>query len=192
MGSHRTAGKAALLFVGLFATPMPAFGQRVADGSKNPIGAARGDQRIITLRSMEFRFPIPGNAESATGWRKAAQIFGGILGAGAVGVGAWAALDDPGGSGRRVKGDAGYTPNANTAYAVGSFLGCTGLVYLIGRGDGSRGSLWATAIGSGVATIPLLLGRNEPYTPLFGVVIAAPLQAIGATIGYQKTRGGPG
>ena len=125
---------------------------------------------------------------AATTWRKAGQIAGGFLGASVLGLAAWSVLDDPEGSDRRVKGDAGYTPNANTAYAIGSFVGSTILVYLIGRGDGSHSPVLSTAIGSGLVSIPLLLGRNEPYLPLLGVVLAAPLQAIGATIGYQLRR----
>jgi hypothetical protein len=124
----------------------------------------------------------------ATAWRKAGQISGGFLGASVVGLAAWSICDDPEGSDRRVKGDAGYTPNANTAYAIGSFVGSTLLVHLIGQGDGSRSSVLSTAIGSGLASIPLFLGRNEPYLPVLGVFLAAPLQAIGATIGYQRAR----
>jgi hypothetical protein len=127
-------------------------------------------------------------SEAATAWRKAGQVSGGFLGASVLGIAAWSVWDDPEGSDRRVKGDAGYTPNANTAYAIGSFVGSTIMVYLIGRGDGSHSSVLATAIGSGLASIPLLLGRNEPYLPVLGVVLVAPLQAIGATIGYQRTR----
>jgi hypothetical protein len=126
--------------------------------------------------------------QAATRWRIAGQVTGGMVAAAAFGLGAWSLVDDPGGSDRRVKGDAGYTPNANTAYAAASFVGATAVVYLFGRGDGSDGSLLATALGSGVATALLFLGRHEPYLPLLGVALGAPLQAIGGTIGYQRTR----
>jgi hypothetical protein len=125
---------------------------------------------------------------AATRLRIAAQLVGGVAGATVPGLAAWSLLDDPAGPGRRVKGDAGYTPNANTAYAIASFVGSTLAVYTIGRGDGSRGSLLATAAGAGLASGVLLLGRHEPYLPLLGLVFAAPLQAIGATVGYQQTR----
>ena len=39
------------------------------------------------------------------------------------------------GSDRRVKGDESYSPNGNTAYALGSFVGSTAAVQLIGMGD---------------------------------------------------------
>ena len=123
--------------------------------------------------------------------RIAAQIAGGAIAAALLGFAAWTILDDPEGSDRRVKGDAGYTPNANTAFAVGSFIGSTLAVYLIGRGDHSRGSFAATALGAAIPTIPIALRRHEPYLPLFGIVLGAPLQAIAATVGYQLTRRDP-
>jgi hypothetical protein len=127
-------------------------------------------------------------ATRAANARVAAQIGGGALVAGVAGFVAWKLLDNPEGSDRRVKGDAGYTPNANTAFAVGSYVGSTVAVYLIGRGDGSLGSFGATAFGAAIATIPIALSRHEPYLPLIGLVLGAPLQAVGATLGYQLTR----
>lgn len=127
-------------------------------------------------------------ATRAANARIAAQIGGSLLAAGVVGFAAWAVVDDPEGSDRRVKGDAGYTPNANTAYAVGSLVGSVAAAYWIGRGDGSRGSFAATALGAALATIPLALGRHEPYLPVIGIILGAPAQAIGATLGYQLTR----
>ena len=126
-----------------------------------------------------------------SGPRIAAQIVGSALAAGAVGFAAWTVFDNPEGSDRRVKGDAGYTPNANTAFAVGSFVGSAVAAYAIGRGDGSRGSLITTALGAAIATVPIALGRDEPYLPLIGIVLGAPLQAIGATLGYQLSRRAP-
>jgi hypothetical protein len=142
----------------------------------------------VWIGSASFRYQERRRASNA---RIAAQIGGGALAAGLVGMAAWALLDDAEGSDRRVKGDAGYTPNANSAYAAGSFLGSVLAVYWLGRGDGSRGSLGATALGAGLATIPLALGRHEPYLPIIGLVLGAPAQAVGATIGYQLTRREP-
>lgn len=126
--------------------------------------------------------------ERATRGRIALQLLGGIAGAGLLGIGAFQYWDDPEGSARRVKGDAGYTPNANTAYAAASWVGGTAATYLIGRSDGSRGSFGATALGVGIATVPLALGRHEPYLPWLGLAAGAPLQAVGGTLGYQLTR----
>jgi hypothetical protein len=129
--------------------------------------------------------------ERAARGRIAMQVLVGVGAAAAVGLVAWSMVDDPEGAGRRVKGDAGYTPNANTAYAVGSFVGTALATYMVGRGDGSRASFGATALGAAIASIPIALGRHEPYLPLFGIVLGAPLQALGGTIGYQSTRREP-
>jgi hypothetical protein len=120
--------------------------------------------------------------------RVAVQVLGGAAASAVAGIAAWKLLDDPEGSDRRVKGDAGYTPNANTAYAVASLAAGAAASYWIGRGDGSRGSWLATAVGVAVPTIPMLLMRHEPYLPVLGVVIGAPLQGIGGAVGYQATR----
>jgi hypothetical protein len=133
----------------------------------------------------------PRTATRAPSGRIAAQILVGAAAAAVVGFVAWSIVDDPEGPDRRVKGDAGYTPNANTAFAIGSFVGGAVASFLVGRADGSRGSFGATLLGAAVASIPSALGRHEPYLPLLGIVIGAPLQAIGATIGYQVTRRDP-
>ena len=109
----------------------------------------------------------------------------------AVGIAAFAYYDDPDGPDRRVKGDEGYTPRANAAFAIGSFAGATLASYLVGGSDGSHGSLFATALGAGIGTIPAALAYNEPYAPFLGGLVGAPLQGIGARIGYQKTRQSP-
>jgi glycerol uptake facilitator-like aquaporin len=124
----------------------------------------------------------------ASNGRIAGQIVGSVLAAAIVGWTAWAVVDNPEGSDRRVKGDQGYTPNANTAYAIGSFVGSTVAAYWIGRGDDSRGSLAATALGTAIPSIGLALGRHEPYLNVLGLVVGAPLQAVGGTVGYQLTR----
>jgi hypothetical protein len=163
-----------------------------------PAGDTAGFVREQSLQRLRSSSVWTGSASAryqerrrASNARIAAQIGGGALAAGLLGLAAWALLDNPEGSDRRVKGDAGYTPNANTAYAAGSFLGSVLAVYWLGRGDGSRGSLGATALGAGLATIPLALGRHEPYLPIIGLVLGAPAQAVGATIGYQLTRREP-
>lgn len=138
------------------------------------------------LKAHGYTEAPDGNAGEATFWRKAAQIAGGTLASWIAGGLAWNHWDEF--ENRRVKGDFGYTPDALTAYAAASFVGSTVAVYAIGRGDGSRGSLLATTLGSGIASIPLFLARNEPYLWLVLVTIGAPLQATGGTIGYQRTR----
>jgi hypothetical protein len=116
------------------------------------------------------------------------QIIGGTLAAAGGGFMAWAVYDHPNGPDRRVKGDAGYTPNANTAYALGSFASAVVATHLVGRLDGSRGNLLGTVIGAAIPTIPLFFGRHEPYLPIYGILFAAPAQAIGGMLGDQLTR----
>jgi hypothetical protein len=177
------------------ATAQPTARLSAARAGVSDTGGSVHEQSLRRLRSSSVWM---GSASSyyqerrrASNARIASQIGGGALAAGLLGLAAWALLDNPEGSDRRVKGDAGYTPNANTAYAAGSFLGSVLAVYWLGRGDGSRGSLGATALGAGLATIPLALGRHEPYLPIIGLVLGAPAQAVGATIGYQLTRREP-
>jgi hypothetical protein len=118
----------------------------------------------------------------------AGQIVAGSLSAAGAGFLSWAAYNHPNGADRRVRGDAGYTPNANTAYALGSFAGAVAATHLVGRIDGSRGNLLGTVIGAAIPTIPLFLGRDDPYLPIYGVLFAAPAQALGGMLGDQLTR----
>jgi hypothetical protein len=129
--------------------------------------------------------------EQATPRLKRRQFAIAALAALAVGIPAFAHYDDAEGPDRRVKGDEGYTPRANAALAIGSFAGATVASYLVGRSDGSHGSFLATALGAAIGTIPDALAYNDPYAPFIGVLIGAPLQGLGARIGYQRTRRPP-
>jgi hypothetical protein len=121
---------------------------------------------------------------------RAARVAGQlVLGAGVgwlAGMAAWSVLENPSADDYRVKGDAGYSPRANVAYALGSFVGATATVQLIGAKP--RPAVWKTAIGAFVPTIWLLAMRDEPYLPLIGLVVGAPLQAIGATVVFHSTK----
>ena len=143
-----------------------------------PVGAS-----IATFALDESDAPA-----KASGRTRRLQIAGGMLGAIAVGLlaaGPYSKVDSPD---RRVKGDEGYSPKANVAYAIGSFVGSTSVAYLIGRSDGSHGSLLATALGAAIPTTVVGLAWNDPYAIVLGVVVVAPLQGLGAKIGYQATR----
>lgn len=142
-------------------------------------------------QSASVRLAVVPSGEQASSRTKRRQFAVGALAAMAVGIAAFAYYDDPNGPGRRVKGDEGYTPKANAAFAIGSFAGATLAGYLMGRSDGSHGSFLATALGAGIGTIPDVLAYNDPYAPVVGVLIGAPLQGLGAKIGYQKTRRAP-
>ena len=173
------------------------------------INLASSDTMRATVLALTLALCIPGesgeaqqrnlNARLTVGLSQAApgdckrrnldvvlRTAGGILGAWAGGMGAWSVIDDPEAPDRKVKGDAGYQPNANTAYALGSWIGSTAGVYGVGRLlTPGCGSLGRTAIGTGAVSLILLLGREEPYLPLLGVVIGAPLQAIGGALMFN-------
>lgn len=87
----------------------------------------------------------------------------------------------------RVEGDAGYTRAGNVAYLTGSVAGATLGAQLVGRSMGARSPWWATATGALIGTVPLfaVLGVDEPYLPLFGILLGWIPQAAFATIGYE-------
>jgi hypothetical protein len=177
------------LVAGMLLMPGVALGQWRAEDVWNSLEETGEVPPTVPPPPIEFRVPVSQDAAGATRWRLARQVLGGMLGAQLAGVGAYRMFEDSGE--RLVKGDSGYTRNSNTAYAIGSFIGATASAYLIGRGDGSQGSLWGTALGVGIVTVPLLLGRDEPWTPVIGVILAAPLQGLFGMVGYQRTRQPP-
>ena len=102
--------------------------------------------------------------------RVALQFVAGSAGAVGGGVATYFILRDV--SETRVQGDEGYTRSGNIGYLVGSFAGATLGAHLVGTRMGGKSPLWATALGSLVGTVPLAaLGIDEPYLPLFGIVL---------------------
>jgi hypothetical protein len=115
------------------------------------------------------------------------QLVAGYAGGVVGGMGVWSAIDDPEAPDRKVKGDAGYQPNANTGYAIGSWVGSTVAVFGAGRLLKPRcGSLKSTAIGTGSVSLLLLFGREEPYLPIIGVIFGAPLQALAGVATFHR------
>jgi hypothetical protein len=45
-----------------------------------------------------------------------------------------------------------------------------------------------TVLGALLSSAVLLLGVHEPWLPLYGIVIAAPLQSVGNAIGLNAAR----
>jgi hypothetical protein len=113
------------------------------------------------------------------------RVAAGVFGGWAIGLTAYKLRDNPEGTDRQLSRGTDYSPAANTTYLVGSFLGSAGAVYLRGRRD-TRGSLLGTLVGTAIASAPLVLARNEPYLPIFGFMIGAPLQSLGGAIGFGK------
>ena len=104
------------------------------------------------------------------GGRVALQFLAGSAGAVGGGIATYIILRDV--SETRVEGDEGYTRSGNVGYLVGSFAGATLGAHLVGTRMGGRSPLWATALGSLVGTVPLAaLGIDEPYLPLFGILL---------------------
>ena len=119
---------------------------------------------------------------------KPARIGLQFLAAGAGAVGGGIALDlalkDV--STQRVKGDEGYTRSANVGYLVGSFAGATIGAHVVGTSLGGKSHVWATALGALLGTVPLAaLGVDEPYLPLFGIVLGWIPQAAMAAGGFE-------
>lgn len=178
--------------LGALSTPTPAQSpHRAADALRAPpfAGTIVGTTGVDRMAMHALHLGSQGGNAPAecrrSGRQAAGQILGGLLGAWLGGLVAFRALDNPGGSDRKVKGDAGYTPNANTAYALGSWVGSAGGVFLAAS-PRSCGSFTKSFVFAGIPTLPLLLGRDEPYLPVLGVVLGAPAQALVATIAYPK------
>lgn len=114
-------------------------------------------------------------------WDVSRQLVFGVAGALIGGIVPFLAIDDAQSPNRRVKGDAGYQRSANVAYALGSWAGAAAGVALTGT-PGCRAPAKAV-IGAAIPSLLLLAGYDDPYLPVYGVVLGAPLQSIGATIG---------
>jgi hypothetical protein len=120
----------------------------------------------------------------STGARVGLQFL--AAGAGAVGGGIALDLALKDVSTQRVKGDEGYTRSANVGYLVGSFAGATVGAHWVGTSLGGKSPVWATALGSLIGTVPLAaLGVDEPYLPLFGIVLGWIPQAALAAGGFN-------
>lgn len=176
--TSRRIGSIVLLAVTIASVPLMV---RQADAQQ--IRASAASNRLA------FSVAVPHTQAAArsckrSGARIVGQLALGVIGAWIGGIVPFAAIDDVNAPDRRVKGDEAYQPNANTAFAIGSWVGSTLGTFLAGpQGCGSFGR---TALGTGIPSVVLLLGRDDPYLPLIGVVLIAPLQAIGGTLMYPK------
>lgn len=119
------------------------------------------------------------------------QVLAASVSSALVGYGLFLALDNASGQDRRVKGDEGYTPNANSGYVVGSFVAATATVMWSGRSHGQSGTWIGSSVGGAIVAVPLLfLSRDEPLFLPMTLVVLAPLQALSSTIGYLLARTG--
>lgn len=112
-----------------------------------------------------------------------AQAAAGVMGAWIGGVGSYQAVNEWDAFKQRSNGDDPYKPDANTAYAIGSWAGSTTLIFFTGKwGCGSFGR---TALGTGIPSALLLFGRYHAYLPLLGIILA-PVQAAVGTAMFPK------
>jgi len=163
-----------------------------AIASVPPFALAVGAQQLgVSAPKMgpAFVAPVP-HIQAATPScnRSAARVIGqlatGLLGAWVGGLGAYAAVYGLDPSETRVDGDAGYKPNANTAFAIGSWIGSTAMIFVAGRPR--CGSLGPTAVGTGIPSAVLILGRDMGYLAILGALFVAPVQALGGTLMFPK------
>ena len=144
----------------------------------------RPSKRVGLIALLPFVLaPARLHAQSADdGAPNGAQIVTGWLGSVAVGFLAWRAFDEPAGQHSRVKDDWGYTPRAHTALIVGSYVGATLGVWLMGRHSHAGGNLFATAAGVALPTLPLFAKRDDPLLPFMLAIAFAPVQSF---VGYE-------
>ncbi|MFN8573553.1 MAG: hypothetical protein U0132_15975 [Gemmatimonadaceae bacterium] len=117
-------------------------------------------------------------------WHRGLQLAGGVVGAWAGGIISYKVAEDLAND-RRVKGDEGYSPAGNWAWVASSLVGAALGVAGTGRGLTDHGSVkWALA-GAAAPSLLLLTVVDDPYLPIYGFVFAAPLQAVGAMLGYS-------
>lgn len=153
------------------------------EASGQQIGVSTPVSRTVSLSAVNRLQPTAAECKRSK-LDFLGQTATGILGSWIVGIGAYAAVEKLDPSGKKVDGDWGYKPNANTAYAIGSWVGSTALVYIAGRRG--CGSLGRTAVGTGIPSVVLLLGRDVGALPLFGSLLIAPLQGIGGALMFPR------
>lgn len=150
-------------------------------------------QRITESRFTTLRPSLSASAlrvtpdEPETKQPNGKQVVIGYMGAVVVGFLAWRVFDEPAGRHVKVRDDWGYTPDANTAFGVGSWVGSSLAVWLSGRHIGAKGSLLGTALGAALPTIPILMKRDDPLLPMVAAIFGAPVQGIMAYVGYRAT-----
>ena len=114
------------------------------------------------------------------------QLVMGTLVSALVGLSAYWIMPE-GMSDTRTKGDASFSPTSNSVFVAGAFVGAVAGVYSAGRSRDQNGTLAATALGASLVALPVfIIGRSDPLFPY--ALFAMPLQAVGATVGFQTSR----
>lgn len=92
-------------------------------------------------------------------------------------------LDGHAGDGR-IEGDTFYSPTANVGLIASSAIGSAVGVYVAGELLRLDGSFWSAALGSGIASLPFLLGTHDPYLPYYALTLGVALQDVGSLVGF--------
>jgi hypothetical protein len=184
---HRGVAAALVLLLSL-AQSASLLAQRSATvGATRPLAS---DDPMPTLRVLPWarRTTSPIAERPRVGFgRIVLQVLAGVVGAWAAGAVAYNAVADAAND-QAVKDDQGYSPAGNWGYVAGSMLGSTLGVYIVGSIGDIDGSFLATALGAAVPTLGLAANADDAIMALAGAIIVAPLQAAGATIGFNITR----
>lgn len=161
----------------LLATPLTlAEAQR-----RTPVAArqARQAEPVVTVTSQRSAGTLGTSVD---------QILSALVAAGLAGYGSYLLADDLSTT-TRLKGDWGYDPNANSAYAAVAFVTSTAVVMWAGRAQCPKGTLLGTFLGGAVVAGPLLAyAREGPMLLPIGALVLAPAQALASTAGYQLSR----
>ena len=115
----------------------------------------------------------------------AVEFLLGSVGSLVGGIPLFALLQD---HGRKVKGDSGYSPTANVAMLIGSVVGNSLGVFVVGSSGNVKGSFPKTIIGTSIASLPLLFAYDDPYFPYAAVTLGVLLQNLGSIIGFNVSR----
>ena len=188
MGTARFT--AALLGLAIAGRTAPA---QTTEGFSGRAGLSR---QVGAAVNPELDVPVTRNRqnpeERATVGTSALQTVAGLAGGFVLGLMGYklaeGIADD-----RTVKGDAGYSPAGNWGWIAGSSLGIWGGIYGVGSALGYRASPLATGIGVAIPAALYLAIGDDPYLPLYGIVLVMPLQTVGGLTGnlLSQSRGNP-
>lgn len=176
---HATVLFPGLALVALIAAPGRAYAQR-----RDALHS-----ESITAQSLSDVRPVPALTlqqprRRSSGGRIALQFLAASAGAAGGGLGGYFVLHDV--SEQRVEGDEGYTRSGNVGYLLGSWIGATIGAHAVGTSMGAKAPVWATALGALVGTTPLMaLGIDEPWLPLYGLLLGWIPQGALATGGFN-------
>ena len=154
----------------------------------HPLGAqyrlvARSGASVSDATTLRSASPWQPTRRRSQGARVALQFLASSAGAAGGGLATYFITHDMGK--QRVKGDEGYSRAGNIGFLVGSFAGATLGAQLVGNAMGGKSPVWATALGALIGTVPLAtLGVDEPFLPLYGIVLGWIPEGGLATVGY--------